>query len=301
MLLAQLVAAALAAAPAPSTAPDAGTTAPPTPVHGAPAPTSEHEGHGPMVHDPMLALEGDTSIPGDDARFKKVELKIVSPKEGEAVPGPDLEIRFELKNYSLPAEQPGPHIHVIIDNQPYVADYDASKPFFVRGLAPGPHTLRAFPSRRWHESIKAPKAFAMAHFFVGPKLKGSGFATWVDAKKPILTFSRPKGNYAGDDAKRVMVDFWLKGAKLGPKDDKVKMVVDGKETLITAWKPQFLENLPDGKHTISLELLDKKGAPVANTFNKTEREFSINAPEAPAPAAPPPTPAPVPPSVPVHH
>jgi hypothetical protein len=297
MLLAPLLAAALAASPAATPAPAPAAV----PVHGAspaPAPADPHAG---MNHDPMLSLEGDTSVAGDDKRFQKVELKIASPKEGEAIPGSDLEIRFELKGYTLPAEQPGPHIHVIIDNQPYVADYDATKPFFVRGLAPGPHTLRAFPSRRWHESIKAPKAFAMAHFFMGPKQKGSGFATWVDARKPILTFSRPKGNYAGDDAKKVMVDFWIKGTKLGPKDSKVKMVLDGKESLITGWKPQFLEGLADGKHTISLELLDRRGAPIANTYNKTEREFSINAPEAPAPAAPAPTPVPVPPGAPVHH
>lgn len=288
MLLTTLLTAALVAA------------APPT--DAGPAAAEVDHAHAHADHDPMLALEGDTSIPGDDKRFQKVELKIVAPKEGESVPGPDLEIHFDLKGYTLPAEQPGPHIHVIIDNQPYVADYDASKPFVVRGLAQGPHTLRAFPSRRWHESIKAPKAFAMAHFFVGPKVKNAkDSANWIDPKKPILTFSRPKGNYAGEDAKKVMVDFWVKGAKLAPNADRVRMVVDGQESLITEWKPQFLEHLSDGKHTISLELLDRKGAPIANTFNKTEREFSINAPEAKVPAAPAPTPAPVPPAAPVQH
>ena len=101
----------------------------------------------------MMDKEKDKAIAGDDPIFKKVELKVLSPTEGAEVPGPDLEISFELKGYQLPGAGPGPHVHVIIDNQPYAPDYDASKPFTVKGLAEGPHTLRAFPSRPWHESI----------------------------------------------------------------------------------------------------------------------------------------------------
>jgi hypothetical protein len=251
----------------------------------------------------MMDQEKDKAIPGDSPIFKNVNLKIESPKEDEVVPGPDLEIKFDLKGYELPGEGPGPHIHVIIDNQPYVPDYDASKPFTVKGLAEGSHTLRAFPSRPWHESIKAPHAFALVHFFVGKK-PAKPFANWPDAKKALLTFSRPKGNYAGDDAKKVMVDFWLSNAKLGAKGDKVHMIFDGKESDITEWKPQWVEGLADGEHKISLDLIDAKGKPVENVFNHTERTFTINAPPpagapapaapAPAPAAPAPAPAPAP-------
>ena len=237
----------------------------------APAAKPAAHEHGMMMH------ETGHSIPGDSPVFKNVKLQIVSPKEGESVPGPDLEVAFKLSGYELPGAQPGPHIHVIVDNQPYQPDYDASKPFKLTGLAAGPHTLRAFPSRPWHESIKAPHAFAMAHFFVGPKVKGKNLPNWVDPKKPVLTYSRPKGNYAGEDAKKIMVDFYLTGAKLSPKGDKVKMVVDGKESLLTKWEPTYLENLADGAHTISLDLLDAKGNPISNVFNHTERQFTVNA------------------------
>lgn len=250
------------AQPAPPPAGATGTTGPAAPA--APG------------HDMMMMKEMDKSIPGDSPIFKSVQLKIVSPKEGEVHQGSDMDITFKLTGYELPGNQPGPHVHVIIDNQPYQPDYDASKPFHVTGLSAGPHTIRAFPSRPWHESIKAPKAFAITHFFVGQKEKGKNLANWVDAKKPILTYSRPKGDYSGDDAKDVMVDFYVTNAKLGPKAYQVKMTLDGKDTMITEWKPQHLTGLADGKHTIVLDLLDKKGQPVANVFNHTEREFTVN-------------------------
>jgi len=36
----------------------------------------------------------------------------------------------------------------------------------------------------------------------------------VDPAKPLLTYSRPKGEYKGEDADPIMIDFWLTGAKL---------------------------------------------------------------------------------------
>ena len=246
---------------------------------------------------PLMDQEKDKAIPGDSPVFKNVALKIVSPKEGEVLKSGDFDVTFDLKGYELPGAGPGPHVHVIVDNQPYSPDYDASKPFALKGIAPGPHTLRAFPSRPWHESIKAAKAFALVHFFVGEKPKEKPYANWADPKKPLLTYSRPKGNYAGDDAKSVMVDFWLSNAKLSAKGDHVTLSVDGKEQTHTEWKPIQLTDLADGEHKLVLDLVDAKGKPVENVFNHTERTITINAPQpgaaAPAPgAAPAPAPAP---------
>ena len=32
--------------------------------------------------------------------------------------------------------------------------------------------------------------------------------------QPLLTYSRPKGDYKGADADAIMIDFWLMNAKL---------------------------------------------------------------------------------------
>src|SRR4029077_3921741 len=71
----------------------------------------------------------------------------------------------------------------------------------------------------------------------------SSTAGSVDAKKPLLTYSRPKGEYKGADADAVMIDFWLLNAKL--KDDggeyRVRYTVDGGEAkYIDKWGPIWL-------------------------------------------------------------
>src|SRR2546426_6778364 len=117
-----------------------------------------------------VALVATVSVvAGRAAEAAPVSLKIDSPKMGETVPGPDVMVNFTLKNYEVyfdSTRNKGQHIHFILDNQPYVPLY-STKPFAAKNIAPGTHTIRAFPSREWHESIKDPGAFAMVTFNVG--------------------------------------------------------------------------------------------------------------------------------------
>lgn len=108
-------------------------------------------------------------------------------------------------------------------------------------------------------------------------------ASDVDAKKPLLTYSRPKGEYKGSDAQEgIMIDFWLSNAKLqGDGGDlRVRYSIDGGEAKhIDKWEPIWVKGLDAGKHTIKLELVDKDGNPVANgDYNSTSREIVIGAP-----------------------
>jgi hypothetical protein len=101
----------------------------------------------------------------------------------------------------------------------------------------------------------------------------------VDATKPLLTYSRPKGEYKAADADAIMIDFWLKNAKL--KGDggefRVRYSVDGGEAkFIDKWEPIWLTGWTTGKHTVKLELLDKEGNPVENGgYNTTTREITV--------------------------
>jgi hypothetical protein len=201
------------------------------------------------------------------------ELEIVSPRMGETVPGPDVPVTFILKNYEVyfdSTRAKGQHIHFIMDNQPYVPLYSA-KPYTAKGLAPGTHTIRAFPSREWHESIKNSDVFAMVTFNVG---KGDGQNS-PDPKKPLLTYSRPKGEYVGHAADSIMVDFWLKNAKLGKDKYQVRLTVDGTPEILLEWKPIWKTGLAMGPHQFKLELLDKDGAAVPGPFNVTERTITL--------------------------
>jgi hypothetical protein len=141
-----------------------------------------------------------------------------------------LDLSGDLKGY-MPHKDPttgkGNHIHVILDNQPNESYYELGQPFELRNVIAGKHTLRVFPSRPWHESYKNDGAFQMVSFTVKgggdaskPTTTNSGqtvannnsspssspsaaaregkdvsptTAGEVDASKPLLTYSRPKG------------------------------------------------------------------------------------------------------------
>jgi hypothetical protein len=101
----------------------------------------------------------------------------------------------------------------------------------------------------------------------------------VDAKKPLLTYSRPKGEYKGDDTNAIMIDFWLSNARLQGDggEYRVRYSVDGGEPkLIDKWQPIWLGGWTAGKHTVKLELVDKNGTPVDNGgYNSTSREITV--------------------------
>jgi len=241
-------------------------------------------------------------------------LKIVEPKADATVASSTVKVKLnisgDLKGYKPHMDESthsGNHIHVILDNQPYEAYYNLDQEFELRNVSDGEHTLRVFPSRPWHESYKNDGAFQMAKFTVknggadttkpattangntmsnantaptpeGKEMKESK-AGLVDPAKPLLTYSRPKGEYKGDDASAIMIDFWLANAKL--KGDggeyRVRYSVDGAEAqFIDKWEPMWLAGWTNGKHSVKLELVDKDGNLVDNGgYNSTTREITI--------------------------
>jgi hypothetical protein len=227
-----------------------------------------------------------------------------------------LQLSGDLKGYKPmmdPETHTGNHIHVILDNQPYEAYYNLDEAFELRNVADGEHTIRVFPSRPWHESYKNDGAFQMVRFTVknggadetrpattnsGQQMSGANSnsnantsatpegkdmqpttAGSVDPKKPLRTYSRPKGEYKNADADPVMIDFWLSSGKL--KDDggeyRVRYTVDGgSPKYIDKWAPIWLLGWTAGKHTVKLELVDQNGETVDNGgYNATSRDITI--------------------------
>ena len=101
----------------------------------------------------------------------------------------------------------------------------------------------------------------------------------VEAAKPLLTYSRPKGEYKAAEADPIMIDFWLANAQL--KGDggqyRVRYSVDGGEAkYIDKWAPVWLSGWTGGKHTIKLELVDEDGGLVDNGgYNSTTRDITV--------------------------
>ncbi len=239
-------------------------------------------------------------------------LKIVEPRANATVTSSTVKVRLDisgdLKGYTPqldPETKMGNHIHVILDNQPYEAYYNLDREFELRNVADGEHTLRVFPSRPWHESYKNDGAFQMIKFTVnnggadkdkpaatadGQKMSNANStpegkemteskAGAIDITKPLLTYSRPKGEYKGADANAVMIDFWLANAKLRDEggEYRIRYSIDGGEAkFIDKWEPVWLAGWTSGKHNVKVELVDKDGNVVDNGgYNSTMREITI--------------------------
>jgi hypothetical protein len=147
-------------------------------------------------------------------------------------------------------------------------------------IAEGRHVLVAFPSRANHESVKTKDALTVTSFWVGKK----GDAKDDPTKKPMLVYSRPKGDYNGDMANHVLIDFQLVNETLAEGKDHVNVLVTGPgidAPGITAkvtkhGPPLYLDNLQNGTYTLKLELADGSDKLVDGPWNSTTRTIKID-------------------------
>lgn len=260
--------------------------------------------------------EDDPRKRGNSKAFARARVRFAAPKDrseiGDEKP---LQVDLRVSGYALGALSPGArpsHAHLFLDGEPPLDVDDASKPFLLAGVAPGPHVLRAVLCRPWHEVVKAPHAFAMTRFWMGKRLEGRAgkaaqAAVWPDPRRPILTLVLPLGSppreleilrreheeeaveppeeqhaalvgapdFPSVAADRPVVDFYLANARVGRRGDKVRVVLDRRELpLLTDWKPLRLRT-HRGRHKVTLDLLDRRGLDVKNAVNRTERHFEV--------------------------
>ena len=224
----------------------------------------------------------------DSAKYPTVKLQIVSPREGQVIKDTRDSVRIVMMVSGYDLGKPtsgdstkgiayskeGQHVHVIVDDKPYMANYKNGQPFNVGILAPGIHTIRAFPSYSWHESIKSPGAFATRTFYVGVGPKDTKLAVANNLLGPLLTYSRPKGTY--NAGQPILLDFYVSNAKLAPDAFKVAVWVDGKQTTtLTNWQPYYINGLSKGTHKIHVQLLDPAGNAVPGSYNSPQQEITV--------------------------
>ncbi|MBD1891069.1 hypothetical protein [Coleofasciculus sp. FACHB-SPT9] len=205
------------------------------------------------------------------------QVTILSPQADEVLQDTTVAVRLQVRDLPIfkdPQLGLGPHLHVILDNQPYKAVYDLEQPLVFEDLAPGTHTLRVFASRPWHESFKNEGAYAQTTFHLFTKTTDNN----PDPGQPLLTYSRPTGSYG---AEPIMLDFYLTNAPLhlvaqsNPDDEiadwRVRVTVNGQSFVMDRWQPLYLKGFNSGKNWVQLEFLDEQGNPVTNVFNNTVR------------------------------
>lgn len=207
----------------------------------------------------------------------KPQVSITRPRPNEVLTDDTVSVQFQVRDLTLFKDQNlglGPHLHVFLDNQPYQAVYDSSKPLVLEKLAPGTHTIRAFASRPWHESFKNEGAYAQTTFHVFTQTGDNS----PDSNLPLLTYSRPQASYG---AEPIMLDFYLTNAPLhlvareDERDDiadwRIRCTVNGDSFVLDQWQPIYLKGFKPGKNWVQLQFLDEQGEPVKNVFNNTAR------------------------------
>jgi hypothetical protein len=198
------------------------------------------------------------------------QVKIISPKVDETVNETTVKVQLKVKDFPLfknEEKQMGPHLHLILDNEPYRAIYNIDQPIILENLSPGTHTLRIFPVKPWHESFKNNGAYAQTTFHILTKTEENN----PDLNLPLLTYSRPTGVYG---AEPIMLDFYLTNTPLhlvaqeNPEDEiadwRVKVTINGQTFLLDTWQPIYLKGFNKGNNWVKLEYIDETGNEVKN-------------------------------------
>lgn len=202
-----------------------------------------------------------------------------------------LTMAFDVKNYELKAQttdaagkqcnnsDKGQHIHFILDNQPYVALYEPKHETTV--AVNSEHYILCFLSRSYHESVKHKEAAVLAHIRIDEK---GNLQRIDDTLKPMVFYSRPKGDYLGKDTANLLLDFYPTNVAIGG-DYKMKVDVrnesNGKTAsfMMNEWKPQFINGLGTGKASVTITLVDKDGNPVQGPHTSVTRNINLAASE----------------------
>ncbi len=236
---------------------------------------------GPTPAGAVMSKDGLRVYAFDDSQqYPESQLRLNTPPAGGMVDTGAVEFNYTLSNYQLTRMTPhsnaehmansqeGQHIHNIVDNEPYTAHYETT---FTKDLAEGNHVILSFLSRSYHESLKHKGAYDLRMVTVGRPAERMDF----DVKAPHMFYSRPKGEYVGNDTQKIMLDFYLVNTDLSATGNKVRATINGTEFMLDRWLPYIIEGLPMGEVTIKLELIDNNGAVLPGPYNTVERTITL--------------------------
>lgn len=189
-------------------------------------------------------------------------------------------IKYNVSNFNLTEQTDhshhmansaeGQHIHFILNNEPYEALYKPEHSTVVP--INSEHYLISFLSRSFHESIKTADAHKVVRFKVGADGKIEEMPTPTE---PALFYSRPKGEYKGEDTKSILLDFFVTNTTLSAADYKVMANINGQEFTLDQWVPYEILNLPMGENVIKLILVDKDGNAITGDNVSVERKITL--------------------------
>jgi hypothetical protein len=210
------------------------------------------------------------------------QVEIISPKADSTVIDTKATVKLKVKDLPIFKDSQlnlGPHLNLIVDNQPLKEIYDLEQEIVLEDLAPGTHTIRAFAVRPWNESFKNEGAYAQTTFHVLTKTKDNAPLSSL----PLLSYNSPTGDVSTES---ILLDFYLTNAPLHLvaqqqsedeiNDWRIKVTVNGESFLLDTWQPVYLKGLERGKNWIQLEFIDELGNNIDNAFNNTVRVINYD-------------------------
>jgi hypothetical protein len=241
---------------------------------------------------PAVVLAGVTTSPD----YKDASITVSAKAEKIGKDSAKVSFAFTVKNYNLKMQTPdntnkscanskdGQHIHFILDNKPYKALYEPKNDVTLPNDGKE-HYLMAFLSRSYHESVKSPGAAVVYHFKIDEK---GNLVKLEGPKTPMLFYSRPKGDYIGNDTMNLLLDYYVWNCQVTKTGFKVKADIANENrpaqqlsTIIDNWEPHFINNLGTGKSKVTITLVDSTGKAVEGPMTNAVREINLSATEVP--------------------
>ena len=158
----------------------------------------------------------------------------------------------------------------MLDDEPFVVQYNPLHPHVFRDVRPGTHTVRVYAADTMHQAV--PGSLAVVTFSVTyPNDENR-----PSVGEPLLTYNLPQGEYMGLDAGDIYLNFIVSGVDLKPNGYKVYYFVDGRRFVATNCRTYPLKKLEAGNHSVRVELVDPYGRLVNGPFNSAERIILVS-------------------------
>ncbi|MGK7925470.1 MAG: hypothetical protein AB4290_09520 [Spirulina sp.] len=224
---------------------------------------------------PEAIVQLDRSL----ARYQP-QVTIVSPAAEEIIEETNISVFLRVDDLPVYRDRDlglGPHLAVILDNEPTQEVYDLDRPLVLEDVKPGTHTLRVFAVKPWGESFKNEGAYAQTTFSLFTATPQNS----PSSSEPVLTYNSPQGDYGTEP---ILLDFHIANAPLhlaareSTNDEiadwRIRVTANGKSFLLDRWTPIYLKGFKPGINWVKLEFLNEYGNPVENAFNTSVRLFN---------------------------
>ena len=212
--------------------------------------------------------------------MNETQIRVRQPELGATVQPGAVEFACDVSNFRLgvPPAAPeagmtmsplGQSITTIIDNETV---NEHATPTFAENLTVGDHTILTFLTRSTRESLKHRLAYDLRNVHVG---NAPTTGPLYNVRAPGIFYNLPRGTYTGDEADKILLDFYLVNAVLEDEGTSVRLTINKTPFTLGRWAAYTLEGLPMGPNTIQMELIDEEGKLIPGPYNSVTKTITL--------------------------